>query len=68
MLTNYEMLNLGPILNFPDFQKGTLCTTFSVKNRLLVFLLSSGRRPKADPVFHGAMVINVPLGLKTSFL
>ena len=63
----YKQFVFGTIFDVHDFQKGTLWTTFSVKMLLLLFLPSSVRRPRADPVFHETIVITVPLGHRVFF-
>ena len=62
MLNFYEKFDLGTILDFLDFQKGSRLMTFFIKKLNLATLLSWAGRPCRDPAFHETIVITVPLG------
>ena len=62
MLNFCEKLDFGAIFDFHDFQKGTFWTPFSATKAPKSLTVSWAGRPCRDPVFHGTIVILVPLG------
>ena len=57
-----EKLDLGAIVDFLYFQKGTFWTPFSANKSQKAGTSNGSERPCGDPAFHETIVITVPLG------